>query len=362
MKIQIQFIFILLLSFCFILLSGCKKEEADPPTVSTSQVSDVSQNSAVSGGEISSDGGAEIISKGIVWGDFNNPTIEDNIGFTDEGSGSGIFSSNITGLDPATTYYVRAYATNSAGTAYGFSLNFTSLEEEEEEENNYTSYTDPRDAYVYKTIVLGNQEWFAENLRYLPSVVSPTTGSYTEAFFYVFGYYGTNVSDAKASEHYETYGVLYNWHAAMNGASSSNLSPSGVQGICPEGWHLPSDAEWDILSDYLIANNHNYDGTTTGNKIAKSLASTTNWTSSETAGAVGNNLDANNSSGFNALPSGQRNTSSQFNQMGLFTYWWSATQETAGNAWQRSLIFGSHGLNRDDFNKAAGFSVRCVKD
>jgi uncharacterized protein (TIGR02145 family) len=87
----------------------------------------------------------------------------------------------------------------------------------------------------------------AENLKYLPSVVGPGTGSNSEAYCYVYGYDGTSISAAKATENYATYGVLYNWTAAMNGAESSDANPSGVQGICPDGWHLPSDAEWKQL-------------------------------------------------------------------------------------------------------------------
>ncbi len=360
MKTRLQTILILTAVFCFTVFAACKKDEVELPSINTEQISDYGTDFAICGGEVTYDGGGTINARGVVWGVFNNPSLEDNEGFTVNGSGVGVFTSNISGLEPSTTYYVRAYATNSAGTAYGYSLSFTTLEEEEEPD--YTSFTDPRDQNVYKTIVIGNQEWFAENLRHLPSVVGPGTGSHTQAYFYVFGYDGTNVAEAKSSEHYSTYGVLYNWHAAMNGASSSANSPSGVQGICPAGWHLPSDAEWDILRDYLIANGHNYDGTTSGNKVAKSLASNSNWTSSSSNGAVGNDLSANNSSGFNGLPAGQRNTSNLFGQMGLFAYWWTSTEATAGNAWQRNLNFGSFGINRDDFNKAAGFSVRCVRN
>ena len=103
-------------------------------------------------------------------------------------------------------------------------------------ENETGTFTDPRDNTVYKWVKIGNQVWMAENLRYLPNVVGPETGSNIEPYCYVYDYNGTDVTAAKATENYDTYGVLYNWSAAMNGATSSDANPSNVQGICPAGW------------------------------------------------------------------------------------------------------------------------------
>ncbi len=94
----------------------------------------------------------------------------------------------------------------------------------------------------------------AENLAYLPSVNNCSESSPTQEKYYIYFHAGTNVSDAKATTNYKAYGVLYNWPAAMAGASNSSYVPSGVKGICPDGWHLPSDAEWTILSDYYLTN------------------------------------------------------------------------------------------------------------
>ena len=110
---------------------------------------------------------------------------------------------------------------------------------------------DSRDSQIYQYKTIGTQVWMTENLAYLPSVVGPGTGSNSTAYYYVYGYDGTDVDAAKATSNYTTYGVLYNWPAAMSGAASSSADPSGVQGICPTGWHLPSDAEWTTLTDYL---------------------------------------------------------------------------------------------------------------
>jgi uncharacterized protein (TIGR02145 family) len=106
----------------FILIAGCKKD-TNPATLTTEPVSDVTFTSAKTGGKISSDGGAGIISKGVCWGTEAEPTISGN--FTNEGEGSDNFVSNITGLVEGTTYHVRAYATNKAGTAYGEEITFT---------------------------------------------------------------------------------------------------------------------------------------------------------------------------------------------------------------------------------------------
>lgn len=228
-------------------------------------------------------------------------------------------------------------------------------------------FTDPRDNREYKTVKIGNQIWMAENLAYLPSVSPHSEESYTEPYYYVYGYEGTSVSEAKATDNYNTYGVLYNWPAAMNGATSSNTNPSGVQGICPTGWHLPSDAEWTELSNYLINNGYNYDGTTTGNKIAKALAATTNWVASSylgtaTFGMPGYDLLSNNSSGFSGLPGGYRVNNGSFYDIGIGGHGWSCTENTADTAWLMSLYYHYTSFVRNEFNKAYGFSVRCVRD
>ncbi len=168
------------------------------------------------------------------------------------------------------------------------------------------------DGRTYKTVIINGKEWMAENLAYLPAVSPPTTGSTTAPHYYVYEYTGTDVAAAKQNTNYTTYGVLYNWPAA--------------QAACPSGWHLPTDAEWTALENYLIASGFNYDGTTTGNKIAKSLAATTNWSASSSTGTIGNNLSLNNKSGFSALPGGYRYYYGYFSTIGSYGHWWSSTE------------------------------------
>ena len=223
---------------------------------------------------------------------------------------------------------------------------------------------DSRDSQIYQYKTIGTQVWMTENLAYLPSVVGPGTGSNSTAYYYVYGYDGTDVDAAKATSNYTTYGVLYNWPAAMAGAASSDANPSGVQGVCPDGWHLPSDAEWTQLEEYLIANGYNYDGTTTGNQIAKSMANYSGWNTSSTVGAVGNTdyPEYRNKSGFTALPGGYRYYNGTFIYLGGNGYWWSSTQDSTSYAWLRYLRCYNSNVYRDYYNKENGFSVRCVRD
>jgi uncharacterized protein (TIGR02145 family) len=228
-------------------------------------------------------------------------------------------------------------------------------------------FTDSRDGNTYKTVALGRQVWMAENLRYLPAVTGPGSNSTTTPFYYVYGYNGTNVAAAKATANYLAYGVLYNWPAAMAGSESSTANPSGVQGVCPTGWHLPSDAEWIELENFLADNGYNYDGTTGGgrDKIAKAMAAKSGWTFFAKTGAVGNDdyPEYQNKSGFAALPGGVRwphgNT---FNFVGSICIWPSTSDNGNDNILSRYMSYGESFVEIFNSGKEWGYSVRCVKD
>ena len=210
---------------------------------------------------------------------------------------------------------------------------------------------------VYKTVKIGKQWWMAENLAYLPTV-SPSMeganpGSPTDPYYYVYGYEGNNVDAAKATDNYKTFGVLYNWPAAMT--------------ACPAGWHLPSDAEWTALSDYLINNGYGYEGS--GEDIAKSLAAQTYWDYSGTPGHPGNDPTSNNSSGLSLLPGGSRggnydNQVPEFNCKGISGFYWSSTngEGSTTDAWGRNLESWVSTFTRWSFGCVSGNSVRCVKN
>lgn len=198
------------------------------------------------------------------------------------------------------------------------------------ESSAQSPFTDPRDGNVYQTVTIGTQIWMAENLRYLPSVVGSATGSNTTPYYYVYGYEGTNLTDAKATSNYTTYGVLYNWPAACSS--------------CPAGWHLPSDAEWTQLTDNLGGEPY------AGGKLKES--GTAHWNSPNTG--------ATNETGFTALPGGSRTNNGTFYWIGKEVYLWSATEYNANTAWIRYMTYDESSATRDRSNKLVGFSVRCI--
>ncbi len=208
-------------------------------------------------------------------------------------------------------------------------------------------FPDLRDNESYNSVLIGNHCWMAENLKYLPSVVGPGTGSNTTPYYYVYGYHGTSVSAANATANYQTYGALYNWPAALT--------------ACPSGWHLPTDAEWTALTTY-VSSQPAYLCNSNTSYIAKALAATTNWNTHTGTCTVGNNLSANNATGFSGLPGGTRDTGGSFGSMGSYGNWWSSTETGSLNAWSRYLGYNNSGVGSSSYTKGFGFSVRCVRD
>ena len=208
------------------------------------------------------------------------------------------------------------------------------------ESSDNTSFTDTRDGITYSTVTIGSQTWMAENLRYEGDIPLGSTTSITTAYRYYPNGNSSNVA---------TYGYLYNWSAAMNGASSSSSNPSGVQGICPNGWHLPSDAEWTQLSDYLGG---------LDNAGAMLAGNADLWR----AGAI-TSSQYFGTSGFNALPTGSYNGNiSSYVDFGGNTSLWSATENDSNNAIRRIINYHAINLCYGTVNKNCGFSVRCIKN
>ncbi len=255
-------------------------------------------------------------------------------------------------------YSVQLIATNSYGSNTLIKNNYIIVS------NNSSGGTvTDIDGNTYNTVWIGNQWWMAENLKstkYTDGTAIPHITDNT-----AWANLGNNDTD-KAYCFYNNdaslgYGALYTYAAAVNGTPQSGTNI--VQGVCPTGWHLPSDAEWTELENYLIANGYNYDGTTSGDKVAKSLASTTGWNSSTNVGAVGNNQSINNSTGFTALPGGRRRSANgAFNNVGLSGFWWSSTERSSSRAWYRYLYYDYASVLRYYYNKSYGFSVRCLRD
>jgi uncharacterized protein (TIGR02145 family) len=222
------------------------------------------------------------------------------------------------------------------------------------------SFTDARDSKTYNTVVIGGKEWMSENLAYLPSVNaladgSEDAGQETAKKYYVYGYDGTNVTTAKAQANYTTYGVLYNWNAAMDGAPSSDTSPSGVQGACPSGWHLPSDLEWKEVELAIGMTQAQVDATGFRGTLAGTLAEPGLWSSDP-------GMTQTNTTGFAARPGGIRNSVGAWHYQGINCFLWSSKSGGAG-AFRRALYHDNAGVSSGvSGNRAYGFSVRCLKD
>ncbi len=195
------------------------------------------------------------------------------------------------------------------------------------------SIIDSRDGNQYQTVQIGNQCWLKENLKWLPSVSPPAYGSKTSPFYYVYNYRGISVVEAKVTTNYQTYGVLYNWPAALI--------------ACPDGWHLPSNNEWTVLIDYLGGSD------VAGGKMK--TTGTTHWNSPNTG--------ATNESGFSGLPGGVRDY--YYNEFFDCTYsgrWWSSVEYSSIYAWYLILGYDAAVLNMTYYHKEEGGSVRCLMD
>jgi uncharacterized protein (TIGR02145 family) len=192
------------------------------------------------------------------------------------------------------------------------------------------------DGYEYSTVLIGDQCWFSENCRYLPVVSSSSAGSDTSPYYYVYGYEGSTVAEAKATANYAIYGVLYNWPAVM------------TEGICPSGWHIPSDEEFTELTDFLGGLG------VAGGKMKE--AGYDHWTSP--------NYGATNSSGWTGLPGWMidpGNLVSNSYPLGSDGYWWSSSASEL-YSFQRWMYYDIEDIYRNESNRDRGFSARCVRD
>ena len=294
--------------------------------LATNQINNVTAISAISGGEITTDGGAAITERGVVWSTSPSPTIALSTK-TIDGSGTGSFASAILELSAITTYYVRAYAKNSFGTVYGTEVSFTTLDTQ--------------------TITNGTQFWQNTNLdvaTYSDGTVIPQVTDSTAWGNLTTGAWCYYNNDAATGA---TYGRLYNWYAAAgiwNEASKTDASQR--KKLAPTGYHVPSDAEWTTLTDYLGG------AGVAGGKMKES--GTTHWNSP--------NEDASNSSGITGLPGGYRGNDGTFTTIGDYGYWWSSSENNTADAWDRTLSYNNGSANRYVTSKPNGFSVRCLRD
>jgi uncharacterized protein (TIGR02145 family) len=241
-------------------------------------------------------------------------------------------------LTGGTTYYVRAYATNSSGTGSGDQVSFTTVPPINFNPNLTYGTVSDIEGNIYKTIQIFSQIWMAENLKvtkYQNGDLIGTTTRYADYDIsneispkYQWAYYGdeSNVN---------TYGRSYTWFAVTD-----------RRNVCPTGWHVPTLIEWTTLTTYLG-----------GYGVAEDKlkeTGTTNW--------LAPNKGATNSSGFTALPSGFRSSNGAFNLVGQIGGWWSSTESSTTYAYYPYILYDYGIVFRSDTNKKTGFSVRCLKD
>ena len=308
------------------------------PTATTLAATNITTSSATLKGN--ADGNYLSLTVTFEWGTTTNYglTIPAN-------SASGYYYADAMVLAAGTTFHYRIKAVNSLGTTYGNDMTFTTFF------TGITGTVNDIDGNSYKTIGIGSQMWMAENLKTTKYSNGDLIGTTTPATKdiqsentpkYQWSYEGIESNVA-------TYGRLYTWYVVTDSRN-----------VCSTGWHIPTDAEWTTLTDYLTNNGYGYGGS--GNDIGKSMAATSTWFTNGIAGTVGNDLASNNSSGFTALPSGYRNWDGNFYYIGKFSYMWQAKEWDVPNANVLGISYDFGTAAKTYFYKIDGMSVRCLRD
>ncbi len=325
------------------------------PVIINAPVSNVTANSATTGGNITSDGGASITARGVCWATTPDPTTENSK--TSDGTGTGSFTSKISCLSGTTTYYIRAYATNSVGTAYGEQQSFTTKSGPVfNPDLTYGSVSDI-DGNCYKTIQIGDQVWMAENLkttRYNDGTPIPIitdsiewaslpfadwVGDPWPLKYVTYGAYCWYNNDEATYEN--TYGKLYNWGAV------------GTKKLCPAGWHVPSSREWLVVCH----DETDWGSGPYGEELME--AGATHWETSVLSGT--------NETGFTALPGGVRDQTGTFSGISQKGSYWAGDELSyPGYKYSHPIYFYAraieHHFTEFLFSERNGFSVRCLKD
>lgn len=292
--------------------------EAELPFVQTSRLTGLTAESALAGGDIYYDGGGDIIQRGVCWSTSPSPSTDNDK--TSDGTGDGLYESQMTGLELQTKYYYRAYAINSRGTSYGEEMNFTT-----KKEVLSGTFVDARDNVTYKMVKIGSQIWMAENLKASVDIVDTYNDAVSEPNDGICGPGDVFVWDNTDND---LYGKLYSWEAALI--------------ACPSGWHLPSDEEWATLLDFLVE-----DGIET-DKQADALK-TFSWYG----------VDYYD---FTALPGGMCSNRGGLERQNGYGHWWTSTASGDNEAYYRSMLYNSSRVPRSQFSSCYGYSVRCVMD
>ncbi len=285
MKRSLKITIVVFVSASLVAIINSCKEAKEPivPVLTTSEVLSITLTGATSGGNITDAGGSDVTARGVCWSTDENPTIASVK--TNDGKGTGSFSSTLSGLTTNTKYYVRAYATNNTGTGFGNEISFITQSRNNISFNPDLTYSTLLDieGNEYKTIQIGNQTWMAENLRttkYNDGSSIPVVNdniSWLNLTTAAYCWYDNDISRK------DIYGALYNWHTVTSG------------NLCPAGWHVPKNEEWTVLTAYLGGES------VAGGKLKET--GTAHWNP---------NSDATNESGFTALPGGMRGNGGAF--------------------------------------------------
>ncbi len=324
-------------------MSSCKKESNSPAntnpdlsTVSTDSVKAITFYSASILSTVLKEGKSAVTGMGIAYGKNPNPTVVADKNVPYASFGVGTFITVLDDLESGTTYYVRAYATNSAGTSYGNEIAFNTKAQSLFNPNMTYGTVSDNNGNTYKTIQIGTQTWMAENLRTTKYRNGDPIPSLDDEYYW----YQTSSGAFAENE-------LYNWYAVVD---SRNL--------CPVGWHVPSDAEWKTLEIFLgmSAADADLEGSRgTAQNIGGKLKSTSSsWFSP--------NIGATNESGFSGLPGKSRLLYGYRETLGYSGYWWSSTENSTTKAWGRDLNYSDGNSDRFASKKQSGLRVRCLRD
>jgi len=419
---------ILIIKIIVLLGLGCDDlENKTRPEVTTTPIYEITSTTAISGGQVTSDGGSPVTQKGVCWNITGSPTVADQK--TDEGAGVGEFTTSLTSLQPNTAYFARAYATNSMGTAYGNQVTFTTLgstpsvstdqmagisyfyarcqcqvlndgghgitqrgvcwstqgtptidDSNEVDRTGSSSFTvnlvglKPNTLYhvracavneqgvgygielsfttkntgtvndiegnTYATVQIGEQVWIAENLRTahfsngdsIPHL--PDDNSWKNAEGAALCSYNNEPATVTL------YGVLYNWHCV-----------SDSRGLCPAGWHVPTENEWETLVVFLGGD---FEAGGKMKSIRMEPMEEPYWNSP--------NSGATNESGFSGLPNGYRKETGVFTNHWGFGFWWHSTEQNSVQAGYQKLSYNVATTSSNHYKKNSGLSVRCIKN
>jgi uncharacterized protein (TIGR02145 family) len=316
------------------------------PSITTNTPNSIGIDSVIVGGNITNDGGSSIVLRGVCYSTTPNPNMGNMR--TEDGAGVGFFSTILRNLSPSTTYYVRSYAKNSNGVVvYGNEVSFSTGTPIPSFSCGTSTVSDV-DGNNYNTVQIGTQCWTQSNLKVskyrnedsIPTGLSDTAWQNTTAGAYAI-YDNNPVNDG-------LYGKLYNHYAVMD-----------TRGLCPTGWHVPTDGEWNRLVKHLDPNaDTTIFGTqsTTAGGVLKSTA-----TQPTPGGWTQPNTGATNSSGFSAGPGGLRYFNGVFYDVGTNGFCWSSAF-SGTDALRRTLNYNNGNSSRDFNGRTVGFSVRCLRD